>query len=86
MDLLVLWNQRAALFRTRMIRFFVRGKSSLADISAVFRGRAGNHRPYFGIAPRKFWFVAKAHPYEVMDHQNLAVAVGSRSNPDRGYA
>src|SRR3977135_1488509 len=75
---------RIAMFRGQVIRLLVRREASLLDVAAIFGRRARDYFSDVRIAPREFRLVAEAQSQQIVDHQNLAIAIRSRANADRG--
>ena len=67
-----------------MIRLFICWETSLLNVAAIFGGRAGNNFSYVGVAPREFWLMPEAQAQQIIDHQDLSIAVRPRTDTDRG--
>src|SRR5258708_5476278 len=67
----------------RAVRLLIRWELPLLHIAAAFRGGLGDPLSHLRVAPREFRGVAEAHPHEVVEHEDLAVAVRPRADADR---
>src|SRR5882724_13229075 len=77
-------QQLASLHRfAGVVGLAIRWEGATAHVFAIFAHRAGNDFAEVGIFPGKFWRGAKREPQEIVDHQNLAVALGTGSDTDR---
>src|SRR5712675_1312810 len=77
-------HRRGMPLITQMVRFGVGRELSLLNVAAIFPCGAGDQFAHFRVVPREFRLVAEAHPQQVVNHQNLSVAIRPRANANRG--
>jgi len=69
-----------------MVGFAIRRERPHSHIVTVFAYGTGNDSPHIGVLPREFRHWVKGQPQDVMQHQDLAVAIRPCSDSDRGNA
>ena len=67
-----------------MIGFLIRRKASLLNVAAIFDGGAGNDFSKIRVAACEFRLVAEAQTEQIVNHQNLPIAIRASANADRG--
>src|SRR5438045_7133835 len=59
-----------------------RGKRAAFDVAAIAIGGVPNDIAQIGILPDEFWYVARRQTEQVVDDQDLTVAMGTRPDAD----
>src|SRR3984893_15325646 len=68
----------------QVIGLLIRGKTSLLNVAAIFGCCARNNFSDVSVAAREFRLVTEAQPEQIVNHQNLPIAIWSGANADRG--
>src|ERR1700740_1046417 len=80
-------NRLAALRELRgMVVLRIARKTSPAHILTISTHGAGNRLANIGVLPRKFRGLSKGQPQQIVDHEDLPVAVRTGSDADGGNA
>src|SRR6266849_6705400 len=72
------------MLRREMVRLLVRREASLLNVAAIFSRGAGDDCSNVRVAPRKFRLVAEGQSKQVVNHQDLTVAIRSSAYANRG--